>query len=300
MSGEGARDRRTRGGGGPRARWGLPDQGWSGRGRRAGRGRGRAQGGAPAPNFRAMDIDGQPITLEDYRGRPVWLLFQASWCSICRAELPDVEEASDRIDVVSIYLREDRDVVTDYAERLGLSIRSVPDPIGEISLSYLANSVPTHYFIDADGNVASVMKGALSADEIDAQLEALGLGGAGNPGLRAGQDPLRSRWAQPGQQQGRRCPSPSWEMVRSSRRRRVLSCLASVTRQIHSLRARAVMSSQASNAASSPRRAATRSSGTTSWTVPAGSVSMVTRRVYALPLGWVNVRGAALQGRRRR
>jgi len=137
--------------------------------------------GAAAPNFRAMDIDGQPVSLEDYRGKPVWLLFQATWCSICRAELPDVEEAADRIDVVSIYLREDRDVVTDYAERLGLSIRSVPDPIGEISLSYLATSVPTHYFIDAEGKIASVLKGALSADEIDAQLEALGLGGAGNP-----------------------------------------------------------------------------------------------------------------------
>ena len=137
---------------------------------------GVAKVGEPAPGFRAMDIDGNPVSLDDYSGKPVWLLFQASWCSICRAELPDVEAVADRIDIVSIYLREDRDTVTDYAQRLDLGIRSVPDPIGEISLSYLVNSVPTHYFIDADGKVASILKGAVSADEIEAQLESLGAG----------------------------------------------------------------------------------------------------------------------------
>ncbi len=132
--------------------------------------------GSAAPGFKAMDIDGEPASLEDYRGRPVWLLFQATWCSICRAELPDVEEAADDIDIVAIYLREDRGLVTDYAERLDLTIRNVPDPIGEISLRYLANSVPTHYFIDAEGNVASILKGAVSAEEIAAQLDLVGAG----------------------------------------------------------------------------------------------------------------------------
>ena len=132
--------------------------------------------GALAPGFRALDIDGAPVSLEDYAGRPVWLLFQATWCWICRAELPDVEEASDRIDGVAIYLREDRELVTDYAARMGLSITSVPDPIGEISLRYLASSVPTHYFINADGTVADIRKGALSPDEIDEALALLSVG----------------------------------------------------------------------------------------------------------------------------
>lgn len=134
--------------------------------------------GGPAPGFKALDIEGEPVSLEAYRGKPVWLLFQATWCSICRAELPDVEAASERVDVVAIYLREDRRLVADYAERLGLTIRSVPDPIGEISLSYLATSVPTHYFIDAEGTIVSVLKGALSPEEIDEQLEAIGAGPA--------------------------------------------------------------------------------------------------------------------------
>ena len=52
----------------------------------------------------------------------------------------------------------------------------------------------------------------------------------------------------PGQQQGRRWPSSSSSWVRRMRRSRVISCLASSTQQMNSLRARGVMSFQASSA----------------------------------------------------
>lgn len=126
--------------------------------------------GAEAPDFKALDIEGNPVTLSELKGQPVWLLFQATWCSSCRAELPDVEAMSERVEVVSIYLKEDRETVSDYAQRLDLSIVSVPDPIGEISLRYLTSSVPTHFFIDADGKVASVAKGVLSLAEMEEHL----------------------------------------------------------------------------------------------------------------------------------
>ena len=61
--------------------------------------------------------------------------------------------------------------------------------------------------------------------------------------------PVRSRCLQPGQQHGRRMPSSSSSRVRRMRRSRVLACLASSTQQMNSLRARGVMSCQASSAA---------------------------------------------------
>ena len=60
--------------------------------------------------------------------------------------------------------------------------------------------------------------------------------------------PVRSRCVHPGQQQGRRWPSSSSSSVRRMRRSRVISCLASSTQQMNSLRARGVMSIQASSA----------------------------------------------------
>jgi hypothetical protein len=60
--------------------------------------------------------------------------------------------------------------------------------------------------------------------------------------------PVRSRCLHPGQQQGRRWPSSSSSWVRRMRRSRVLSCLASWTQQMNSLRAKGVMSFQATSA----------------------------------------------------
>ena len=71
------------------------------------------------------------------------------------------------------------------------------------------------------------------------------------PELQHGDDryvPVRSRCLHPGQQQGRRWPSSSSSWVRRMRRSRVVSCLASSTQQMNSLRAKGVMSCQTSSA----------------------------------------------------
>jgi thiol-disulfide isomerase/thioredoxin len=47
-----------------------------------------------APDFTLAGIDGEEVTLADYRGRPVVLNFWATWCFPCRAEIPYLQEAS--------------------------------------------------------------------------------------------------------------------------------------------------------------------------------------------------------------
>ena len=80
--------------------------------------------------------------------------------------------------------------------------------------------------------------------------------------------PFRSRWLQPGQQQGRRCPSSSSSWVRRIRRCRVTSCLASSTQQMNSFRARGVISLQAWRAVGLAIRALRRSPGSLCTTPP--------------------------------
>jgi hypothetical protein len=91
--------------------------------------------------------------------------------------------------------------------------------------------------------------------------------------------PVRSRWPHPGQQQGRRWPSSSSSWVRRMRRSRVIFCLASTTQQMNSLRAKGVMSFQASSAAGLATSALRRSSGS-SWTTPPGTRWLLTRPRY--------------------
>jgi hypothetical protein len=93
------------------------------------------------------------------------------------------------------------------------------------------------------------------------------------PGLmsasRAGRYlPVRSRCLHPGQQQGRRWPSSSSSWVRRMRRSRVVSCLASSTQQMNSLRAKGVMSFQASSAVALAISALRRSAGSLCTTPP--------------------------------
>ena len=44
-----------------------------------------------APDFGLNDLNGQRVTLSQYRGKPVMLNFWASWCGPCRIEIPEVQ-----------------------------------------------------------------------------------------------------------------------------------------------------------------------------------------------------------------
>ena len=58
--------------------------------------------------------------------------------------------------------------------RLALAdLTNVPDPNSAISSAYGVSSVPTHFFIDTDGVLRSVKKGALTADAMTQELGAL-------------------------------------------------------------------------------------------------------------------------------
>lgn len=133
--------------------------------------------GEPAQDFTATTIDGRSVSLSEFRGRPVWLLFGATWCASCRAEAPDVQEAQERygedVVILGLYLGEGRADVAAYADRLGLTFTHVPDPTSEISATYRVMGVPTHYFLDAEGVLQTTAIGALSPEDIDGHITPL-------------------------------------------------------------------------------------------------------------------------------
>ena len=133
--------------------------------------------GEPAPLFTATDTAGDKVDLESLRGGPVWLVFNATWCADCRAELPDIQEAhqefGDQVQIVGIYLSDSEAQVVDYAERLGLTFEQVADPSSELGALYRVMAVPTHYFLDAEGTAAAIDIGTLSPKAIQENLESL-------------------------------------------------------------------------------------------------------------------------------
>jgi len=45
-----------------------------------------------APAFSLMGLDGKPISLSDFKGKPVLITFWATWCDSCKEELPIFEK----------------------------------------------------------------------------------------------------------------------------------------------------------------------------------------------------------------
>lgn len=52
----------------------------------------RVKVGDPAPDFEMTFPDGKKIELSDLRGKVVMLQFTASWCGVCRKEMPHIEK----------------------------------------------------------------------------------------------------------------------------------------------------------------------------------------------------------------
>ena len=136
--------------------------------------------GDAAPAFDATDIEGRQVSPAQLQGRPVWLMFVATWCTGCRTEMPDVQAAvaahGDDIQVVVVYVGEGLPTVRSYSERVGNDFTQVADESQTISASYGIMGVPSHFFIDADGVVQQVHVGLLGPDQMDQSIEAVEAG----------------------------------------------------------------------------------------------------------------------------
>ncbi|HYO44320.1 MAG TPA: TlpA disulfide reductase family protein [Candidatus Limnocylindrales bacterium] len=136
------------------------------------------QVGAVPPNFSGVTYDGQPVSLADYAGKPVWLTFGASWCPDCRTESADVEATyqankANGLVVLGVFINETAADVAGYAGRAGLTFPIAVDPNADIAAAYRSMGIPTHFFIGSDGKVREVRIGALSKDDMARAVAAI-------------------------------------------------------------------------------------------------------------------------------
>ena len=122
--------------------------------------------GHPAPDFAVTDAAGKTFRLSELRGKPVVLNFWATWCPPCRAEMPELQAASERlageVAVVGVDQGETAEQVAAFARELGLTFQMPVDGNMDVSRQYLVRNLPTTFFIDRDGIVRYTQVGPLT------------------------------------------------------------------------------------------------------------------------------------------
>jgi peroxiredoxin len=119
--------------------------------------------GERAPDFAAVNADGELVSLSDFEGQPVWLNFWGAWCPPCRAEIPDMIQAYQQLEteglvLVAVSLEEPSSDAFEYAERVGMNFVVLSDPNrSAISGKYRVRTFPTHLFIDSEGIVREIV-----------------------------------------------------------------------------------------------------------------------------------------------
>ena len=120
-----------------------------------------------APDFTLNYTDGNEFILSQLRGKVVMLQFTASWCGICRNEMPHIESDiwqrhKDNTDfvLVGVDREESKEVVEAYTKKLGTTYPMLLDDKGDVFASYAVrkSGITRNVLIDRDGRIVMLTR----------------------------------------------------------------------------------------------------------------------------------------------
>ena len=127
-----------------------------------------------APDFTVYDADGNAMNLSDFIGKPTIVNFWASWCGPYQMEMPDFDEYykeyGENVNFLMVNMtdgsQETLESAKEFVENSGYSFPVYYDTDIDAAMTYGVNSIPSTYFIDAEGHAIARAQGMIDADTL--------------------------------------------------------------------------------------------------------------------------------------
>jgi cytochrome c biogenesis protein CcmG/thiol:disulfide interchange protein DsbE len=136
-----------------------------------------ARVGDPAPSWTQARLAGPSLSLQQLRGKAVYLNFFATWCPPCNAEASTIDGlsrsyASRGLQVVGVDVLESSQKAGVFAREHHVTYPVVVDD-GTMRDRYRVNALPVHVFIDRAGIVRQIVDGEMDGAQMRVAIERL-------------------------------------------------------------------------------------------------------------------------------
>jgi len=124
----------------------------------------------PAPAASFTDLDGRPVSLADFRGKPLIVNLWATWCRPCLKEMPSLDRLQTTLagKLAVLAISQDRggaDKVGPFVKDLALPHLNIyVDPHSDVGHAFGVRGLPTSIVINAKGEVVGRVEGGAEWD----------------------------------------------------------------------------------------------------------------------------------------
>ena len=132
-----------------------------------------------APTLSFKDINGKTIRLSDFKGNVVLLNFWATWCTPCRAEIPDLVKIQRRyrargLRILGItYPPEQTSEVRSFMRELKINYPVIIGSKENKQTFTRSEILPLTVIIDRQGKIRGLIEGVMYSDEFDEKIKPL-------------------------------------------------------------------------------------------------------------------------------
>lgn len=137
------------------------------------------EAGDRVPSFTLDDVDGEKVSIADYRGKAAVINFWGTFCPPCVEETPALQRMYEKykdegVEIIGVNLGEKPLVrITNFVDRFGVTYPILLDPELDVRDRFGVRSYPTTFFVDADGNIQEIKVGGMTEGYMEMQIRKL-------------------------------------------------------------------------------------------------------------------------------